>query len=446
MRRGAHARCSAAERHSHTVITPDRSNEELFRRALAVTPGGVHSPVRAFGRVGGTPFFTQRAAGAHLETRDGRRLIDFCMSFGPLPLGHAHPAVMAAAAAALADGWSYGTAEPYSLELAEFITARIPWVESIRFVNSGTEAVMTALRLARGATGRTKLLKFSGCYHGHADAMLIRAGSGLAGMAQPASAGVTPATAADTLVTRLDDPPGLDAVFARHGSEIAAAIIEPLPANHGLLPQRATFLALLRELCSRHGALLVFDEVISGFRVAFGGYAETSGITPDLVTYGKIIGGGFPVGAIGGARDVMALLAPGGPVYQAGTLSANPLAMRAGLAALRELDSGDLYRRLERLGAALEGLMEEAGFHLQRAGSIFWLPGAPSPHDIVRAAETVEEQLLADYPRLFHRLLARGIYLPPSPYEVGFLSTAHEEAELAELAAALRAARQEAAR
>jgi glutamate-1-semialdehyde 2,1-aminomutase len=418
------------------MSTSDRG-EDLFRRALQVTPGGVHSPVRAFRGVGGTPFFTRRASGAYLEDTSGRRLLDFCMSFGPLPLGHGHPAVLEAATRALADGWSYGTAESYSLELAEFISAHVPWAESIRFVNSGTEAVMSALRLARGATGRHKVLKFAGCYHGHADAMLIRAGSGLAASDVADSAGVPPGVAADTLVARLDDDAGLEAAFAHHGEKIAAAIIEPLPANHGLLPQRAGFISRLRELCVKHGTLLIFDEVITGFRLSFGGFAAISGVVPDLVTYGKIIGGGFPVGAFAGPRDLMAQMAPAGPVYQAGTLSANPVAMRAGLATLQELVEGDAYAILARLGALLEASLGEAGIHVQRAGSIFWIPGAPGPRDVVRAPEAIDHTLIGAFPALFHALLDRGIYLPPSPYEVGFLSTAHGERQVRELAAAI---------
>ncbi len=406
----------------------------LFRRACAVTPGGVHSPVRAFRRVGGTPFFTQRSSGAYLEDSEGRRLLDFCMAFGPLILGHGHPAVMDAAARALRDGWSYGTAEPYSLELAEFITARVPWAENIRFVNSGTEAVMSALRLARGATGRSTILKFAGCYHGHVDAMLIRAGSGLATAAVPDSAGVPAGAAADTVVSPLDDPAALRAVFAQAGDQLAAAIIEPLPANFGLLPQRDGFIRALRELCTRHGALLIFDEVITGFRLAFGGFAELSGVVPDLVTYGKVIGGGFPVGAFAGSRDLMAHMAPGGPVYQAGTLSANPVAMRAGLATLGELASGSAYRRLDELGHTLESALRGAGVHIQRAGSVFWVPGAPAQRDTIRRHDGVGDDVTRRYAPLFSSLLTQGIYLPPSPFEVGFLSTAHDQAQVHRLA------------
>lgn len=424
-------------------MQPGPSAEELFARALAVTPGGVHSPVRALAAVGGRPFFTRRAQGAFLEDSDGRRLLDFCMAFGPLVLGHAHPQVAAAASSALADGWSYGTAEPYSLELAEFIAARLPWAESIRFVNSGTEAVMSALRLARGITGRERLLKFEGCYHGHADAMLIRAGSGLATTGIADSAGVPAAVAADTVVAPLDDVAALEDCFARHGPQLAAAIIEPLPANHGLLPQRPEFLQRLRELCSRHGSLLIFDEVISGFRVGFGGMAAATGIRPDLVTWGKIIGGGFPVGAFAGPRELMARLAPLGRVYQAGTLSANPLAMRTGLATLQLLESGVIYRQLETLGARLEARIRALGLHCARVGSLFWLPGGPARPGMLRSAAHCDAGLSAGYPQLFRRLLDAGIYLPPSPMEIGFLSAAHTAADIDHLGDALAAAEAE---
>ncbi len=360
------------------------------------------------------------------------------MAFGPLILGHAHPAVAAAAAQALRDGWSYGTADPYSLELAELISARIAWVESIRFVNSGTEAVMSALRLARGVTGRSKILKFAGCYHGHADAMLIRAGSGLAGVAD--SAGVPPGVVHDTVVVPLDDAAALSAAFAAHGNELAAAIIEPLPANHGLLPQRPELLHQLRSLCTQHGVILIFDEVITGFRLAFGGIAQTSGIVPDLVTYGKIIGGGFPVGAFAGSRDLMNHLAPAGAVYQAGTLSANPLAMRAGLATLRLLESGEVYGRLEELGATLERDVRRAGLHIQRVGSIFWIPGGAVHEAVIRSPAQFTANLTASYAPLFHRLLEAGIYLPPSPFEVGFLSLAHEAGQVRRLVSVMSSA------
>jgi glutamate-1-semialdehyde 2,1-aminomutase len=421
-------------------VTTD--SDALFARALRVSPGGVHSPVRAFRGVGGTPRFMRAAHGACITDVEGREYLDFCMAFGPLILGHGNTAVRAAAEAALADGWSFGTAEPYSLELAEFITQRIPWVESIRFVNSGTEAVMSALRLARAATGRNKLLKFEGCYHGHADSMLLRAGSGLADAPVPDSAGIGADTAAQTVVAPLDDEAALRAIFAREGQTLAAAIIEPLPANHGLLPQRQDFLALLATLCRQHGALLIFDEVISGFRIGFQGYAGHCGIHPDLVTYGKVIGGGFPVGAYGGRRELMNQVAPAGPVYQAGTLSANPLAMRAGLATLQQLVDGSVYRRLDALGAQLEQeLAGIRGLSIQRCQSVFWLslsdqPLGPTPMRSIRQFPTDAGKRFA---AVFHRLLAEGIYLAPSAFEVGFLADTHRPEHVARLAVALRA-------
>jgi glutamate-1-semialdehyde 2,1-aminomutase len=419
-------------------------SEELYARALLVAPGGVHSPVRAFRSVGGTPVFMTGGHGARLRDVDGREYLDFCMAFGPLILGHGNEAVRAAVIEALGRGWSLGTAEPYSLELAEYITSRIPWVQNLRFVNSGTEAVMSALRVARAASGRSKILKFEGCYHGHADAMLLRAGSGLADAPLPDSAGLGALAASETVVAPLDDTAALDAVFARHGAELACAIIEPLPANYGLLPQRAEFLRALAAHTARHGALLIFDEVISGFRVGFQGYAPLAGVTPDLVTYGKIIGGGFPVGAYGGRRELMQLVAPVGPVYQAGTLSANPVAMCAGLAMLRSLSDGAVYAQLETLGAQLEqGLRAVPDLIVQRVGSIFWLcladgtPGAGSAagraDEMLRSPSQYPPGCAARYGAIYHPLLKRGIYLAPSAFEVGFISAAHSSADIAEL-------------
>jgi len=417
-------------------------SEALYARALQVAPGGVHSPVRAFRSVGGTPVFMTGGRGARLQDVDGREYLDFCMAFGPMILGHGDEAVRAAVVEALGRGWSLGTAEPYSLELAEHITSRIPWVENLRFVNSGTEAVMSALRVARAATGRSRILKFEGCYHGHADAMLLRAGSGLADAPLPDSAGLGALAAGETVVAPLDDEAALEAVFARHGTELACAIIEPLPANYGLLPQRPEFLRALAKLCRQHGALLILDEVISGFRVGFQGYAPLAGVTPDLVTYGKIIGGGFPVGAYGGRRELMQLVAPVGPVYQAGTLSANPVAMCAGLATLRRLADGRCYAQLEAAGAQLEqALARVPNLIVQRVGSIFWLclaaPGAATT--TIRSPAQYPPGCAQRYASIYHPLLARGIYLAPSAFEVGFLSAAHTSADIAELAAAVNA-------
>jgi glutamate-1-semialdehyde 2,1-aminomutase len=410
-----------------------------FERSKKVSPGGVHSPVRAFKGVGGTPPFILRAEGEQLFDVDGRAYVDFCMSWGPLIFGHQDPETAEAVRTAVGKGWSYGCAEPYSLELAELITSKIPWVQKLRFVNSGTEAVMSALRVARGATGRPLILKFDGCYHGHTDSMLVKAGSGLAEMASPDSAGVSPQTAAETLVAPLNDLPALEKILDQHGPRIAAVIIEPLPANNGLLPQTDEWLKGMAAATRKAGALLILDEVISGFRVAFGGMAERTGIRPDLVTYGKVIGGGFPVGAYGGRADLMDMVAPAGPVYQAGTLSANPVAMAAGMATLRKLLRDNPYAELERKGEALArklaavhethapGRVAEA-----RLGSIFWsaygvADGSRGP---VRAIGSIPAAQKPVYAALFHGLLDKGFYLAPSGYEVGFLSTAHRDESL----------------
>jgi len=413
---------------------------DLFERSKLVSPGGVHSPVRAFKGVGGSPRFMTGGQGAFITDVDGRNLVDYCMAFGPLILGHGNALVRDAAVDAIGRGWSLGTCEPYSLELAEFITRRIPWVQSVRFVNSGTEAVMSALRVARGATGRDKILKFDGCYHGHTDSMLIKSGSGLAEATQPDSAGLDHATLSSTVVAPLDDEAALEAVFARHGKDIAAAIIEPVPANYGLLPQRREYLQRLADLCRQHGALLIFDEVISGFRVGFQGAAGLYGFEPDLVTYGKVIGGGFPVGAYGGKREYMELVAPAGPVYQAGTLSANPVAMCAGLATLRQLADGSLYTRLETLGARLDAAFAtQKKIQLQRIGSLFWFYLA-QPGAALRSLGDMKSRPAAPFGPVFHQLLDGGIYLAPSAFEVGFLSAAHSPAQVDALAQAMLAA------
>lgn len=408
-------------------------------RALATAPGGVHSPVRAFHSVGGTPLFIARAEGACIVDVEGRSYIDFCMSFGPLILGHRDRDVGDAARAALDDGWSYGTCEPYSVELAEWMLERLPFIDRVRFVSSGTEAVMSALRVARAATGRAAVLKFDGCYHGHADAMLVKAGSGLAGVADASSAGIAPGVVADTLVAPLDDDAALDAVFDNHGARLAAAIIEPLPANHGLLPQRPAFLQKLADRCRQSGALLIFDEVISGFRTSLTGMAGSTGIAPDLACYGKVIGGGFPLAAYAGRRALMDLVAPSGAVYQAGTLSANPVAVRAGRAALMKMERLDGWRVLnERTDRFCQGLRSEMAAiasapGIVQRGSIFWLtrPGG------------VEREW---YARFFHHALESGVYLPPSGYEVCFLSMAHDDAALERATATLVAAAAAAAR
>lgn len=421
------------------------TSEALFERARRVTPGGVHSPVRAFRGVGGVPRFIREARGSRMTDVDGNSFIDFCMSFGPLIFGHQDPEVRAAVDAALSRGWTYGAAEAGSLELAEWITSRVPGVEQLRFVNSGTEAVMSALRIARAATGRARVLKFGGCYHGHVDSMLVNAGSGLAEMAQPDSAGVTKQMAAHTLVAPLNDDAAVQDLFDRHGAQIAAVIIEPLPANYGLLPQRDAFLKSVVGIARIHRSLVIFDEVITGFRMALGGMAERLRIEPDLVTYGKVIGGGFPVGAYGGRRELMEMVAPVGPVYQAGTLSANPVAVAAGLATLRKLESHPPYAGLEKrtseTATALEKLASSRGdesVRLQTAGSLFWivLGGDRAGEGVIRSVSAVPPGHKARFARLFHALLERGVYLAPSGFEVGFLSTAHTDADLEQFLAA----------
>ncbi len=415
------------------------NDADLFERARRVTPGGVHSPVRAFGQVGGSPVFVRSASGAELEATDGRRYLDFCMAFGPLILGHRPKTVSEALHAALDRGWSFGTAETVSLELSELITGQLPHVEQIRFVNSGTEAVMTALRIARAATGRDEILKFDGCYHGHADGLLIRGGSGLAGQSQPDSTGVPKAIGALTRVAPLDDEAMLRDVFGAHGEKLAAVIIEPLPANYGLLPQRKEFLKLVSSLARAAGCLVVLDEVITGFRLGFGGMAQKYKLDADLVTWGKIIGGGLPVGAVAGRRDLMEMLAPTGDAYQAGTLSANPLAMTGGHATLNSLENGDVYAELERLGQYLEaGVTEIGNLQIIREGSLFWLLTGHSDSMPIRRPDRIPSGHAKTYPALFHGLLEQCIYLPPSPVEACFLSAAHTKAHIDQLLEGLR--------
>lgn len=424
---------------------------QLFERAKKVIPGGVHSPVRAFQSVGGTPPFIDSARGACLTDVDGNTYLDFCMSWGPLILGHQDPDVAKAANAAIAKGSSFGTTEAASLALAELITGNIPWVEKIRFVNSGTEAVMSAIRIARGATGRNTILKFDGCYHGHSDAMLVAAGSGLTEMATPNSAGIPEATIANTLVAPLNDIQAVETIFAEHGDDIAAVIIEPVPANNGLLLQTDGYLEDLARITRAHHAVIIFDEVITGFRLAFGGAAETFGIHPDLVTYGKIIGGGFPVGAFGGRAELLDLVAPNGPVYQAGTLSGNPVAMSAGLAALQKLLQNKPYAKLQRLTRLLGDRLESAAREtsripvtVQTAGSLFWpVLGKVSTQDgCVRTPEQIPAEHQDYFRQVFHSLLTSSVYLAPSAVEVGFLSTVHTDAQLDTYVAAFASAMQ----
>src|SRR2546423_12960478 len=410
-------------------------NEDLsgkyFERALRVCPGGVHSPVRAFKGVGGTPIFFRSAQGAKLTSVDGREYIDFCQSFGPLMLGHRDTDVSGAVEEAIGTVWSFGGCEPYSLELAEWITSRLPWVEMLRFVSSGTEAVMSALRVARAATNRNRILKFEGCYHGHSDSLLVKAGSGLAGEAASSSAGVSDTVAAETLVAPLDDETAVKKVFDQFAAEIAAVILEPLPANYGLLIQRREFIDETIRLARANGALVIFDGVISGFRVALGGMAEVLGIRPDLVTYGKVIGGGFPVAAYGGRKDLMELVAPVGPVYQAGTLSANPVGMRAGLATLRKAESLDVYDQLQRRTTQfcdrLNSDFKQRGQPVQitNTASIFWLHSATDQP--IRRIEQIPAENAAAFAKVFHAALDDGVYFLPSGYEVNFVSLAHTD-------------------
>ncbi|MDB6007993.1 MAG: glutamate-semialdehyde--aminomutase [Gammaproteobacteria bacterium] len=409
-------------------------SEALYKRAVGVIPGGVSSPVRAFRAVGGTPRFIARGAAQHVTDADGNTYLDFVNSWGALILGHAHPAVVAAITEAARNGTTFGAPCEGEVELAERIVASYSALEQVRFVSSGTEAVMSAIRLARAFTGRDLIVKFSGCYHGHADHLLVAAGSGLATFGRPSSAGVPEAFTACTLVLPLDDEAAVEALFAKEGSRIAAVIIEPVPANHGLLLQRREFLETLRKVTSQHGTLLIFDEVISGFRLARGGVSELTGIVPDLATFGKVIGGGMPVGAFGGPRKIMARLAPDGDTYQAGTLSGNPVAMASGIATLDVLIKQNGWQKLEALGAELETLLEpvlaKAGFpvHLTRQGSLFWMSfhegGAP------RTAAPLTEAASKRFSALFHAMLDRGVYLPPSAYEACFLSLAHTSADL----------------
>jgi glutamate-1-semialdehyde 2,1-aminomutase len=423
-------------------------SHEYFERSVRVSPGGVHSPVRAFKGVGGEPLFFRSAQGATMTSVDGREYIDFCQSFGPLMLGHRDTEVSEVVAEAVATAWTFGACEPYSLELAEWITSRLPWVEMLRFVSSGTEAVMSVLRVARAATNRQKILKFEGCYHGHTDSLLVKAGSGLAGSSASSSAGVSAAVAAETLIAPLDDEEAVRAIFGTHGADIAAVILEPQPANYGLLIQRREFIAETMKLAHAHGSLVIFDEVISGFRVALGGMVEVLGLRPDLVCYGKVIGGGFPVGCYGGRRDLMELVAPAGAVYQAGTLSANPVGMRAGLATLQKIERVNAYANLEEKTARFCNDLNQdfrrrgLPFQLTRAASIFWLHA--QTNDVIRSLEQIPSDHAAKFARIFHGALARGVYLPPSGFEVCFMSLAHSDELLEQARAAILTAVEEA--
>jgi glutamate-1-semialdehyde 2,1-aminomutase len=417
------------------------SNHDLFERARRLMPGGVNSPVRAFKSVGGEPFFTDRADGAYLWDVEGKRYIDYVGSWGPMVAGHNHPKVRAAVETAARAGLSFGTPCPAEVTMAETITRLVPSLEMVRMVNSGTEATMAAIRVARGHTGREKIVKFEGCYHGHGDAFLVKAGSGALTFGVPTSPGVPKALADLTLTLPYNDLDAARELFAKVGDEIAGLIIEPVAGNMNCIPPRAGYLQGLRELCSRHGTVLIFDEVMTGFRVALGGAQQLYGITPDLSTFGKIIGGGMPVGAYGGKREIMEKVAPSGPIYQAGTLSGNPVAMAAGLAMLDLIQAPGFYAELERkthlLADGLRAVAADAGvpFSTNAVCGMFGL------FLTSEKVETYTQATACDVPafnRFFHAMLERGVYLAPSAFEAGFMSLAHSEQDIADTLQAAR--------
>jgi glutamate-1-semialdehyde 2,1-aminomutase len=412
---------------------PSKS-QELFRDALRLMPGGVNSPVRAFRAVGGDPVFIASGRGSKLTDVDGKTYIDYVLSWGPLILGHCHPEVVEALSRSLETGTSFGACTAGEVELAGRICEAYPSIERVRLVNSGTEATLSALRVARAATRREKILKFEGCYHGHGDSLLVKAGSGVATLGLPDSPGVPEALASLTVTVPFNDPAALEEAFHIHHNELAAAIVEPVVGNMGCVPPQAGFLENLRELTAAQGTILIFDEVMTGFRVSYGGAQQLYGIRPDLTTLGKIIGGGLPVGAYGGKAALMDLVAPAGPVYQAGTLSGNPLATAAGLATLAALRRPGVYERLERLGRSLaSGLASEAAregvpLAVNRVGSMltsFFAAGPVTDYGAAKQADT------KSYGRFFRALLERGVYFPPSQFEAAFLSTSHTEADIA---------------
>lgn len=418
-------------------------SEELFERAKKLIPGGVNSPVRAFRSVGGSPFFTKKASGCRLTTADERELIDYVCTWGPSIHGHDHPVIREAIADALAQGTSFGTPGPAEVEMAELIVQIVPSVEKVRMCNSGTEATMSSIRLARGFTGRSKIIKFAGCYHGHVDSLLVKAGSGALTLGNPDSAGIPESFAKETIVLPYNDLQSVQDAFSQSGEGIAAIIVEPYPANCGLILPEDGYLEGLRKACTENGSVLIFDEVMTGFRLGIGGVQERTGVTPDLTAMGKIIGGGLPVGAFGGKVEIMDCLAPLGPVYQAGTLSGNPLAMAAGIASLKMLKENPPYERLEKLGSMLaDGIRETAekkGLALQvpQVGSMFCLFFAPSP------VGNFEQALGSDadaFKKIFQSCLSNGIYLPPSAYETCFLSAAHGEDEISQTLEQIRSA------
>ncbi|MGB9605725.1 MAG: glutamate-1-semialdehyde 2,1-aminomutase [Bryobacteraceae bacterium] len=410
-------------------------SQALFARAERVIPGGVNSPVRAFRAVGGAPPFIVRGQGARIWDADGNRYLDYIGSWGPLLLGHAHPDVVAAVEEAARAGASFGLPTEREVELAELICEAVPSIEMVRLVNSGTEATMSALRLARAFTGRDLVIKFEGCYHGHVDSLLVKAGSGVATLGIPDTAGIPAAFAESTIALPYNSVAAVEQAFARHGDRVAAVIVEPVAGNMGCVPPAPGFLQSLRELTQRHGALLIFDEVITGFRLAWGGAQQLAGIQPDLTTLGKVIGGGLPIGAYGGRADVMRMVAPSGPVYQAGTLSGNPVAVAAGLATLRWLKNHpEIYARLDERAARL-ATAAPAGITVNRAGSMltfFFTSGAVTDYESARRSDT------ARFARFHRWLLERGICLPPSQFEAAFVSAAHTDEDVARTADAIR--------
>lgn len=406
-----------------------KNSEELFSKAKKLFPGGVNSPVRAFKSVGGTPLFIHKAKGAHIWDADGNKYIDYCASWGPMILGHANAKVVEAIKAQAEHGTSFGAPTSLENDLAELILLGNPAIQKIRFVSSGTEAVMSAIRLSRGYTGRTKIIKFEGCYHGHSDSLLVKAGSGLVTFGNSSSAGVPKSFVDETIVVALNDKEALTKAFNDFKNQIAAVIIEPIPANNGLLLQEKSYLQFLRDTCSLNGTLLIFDEVISGYRVGVDGAAGYYGIKPDIITYGKIIGGGLPVGAYGSTNEIMAKISPDGDVYQAGTLSGNPIAMAAGFATLQQCMIPGFYDQLksktEYLVNGLQALKIAEPFNLKifNVGSIFWL--AFTKAETVRSANEIDPDSMLTFKNLYHLLLQEGIYLGPSGYEVGFIGEAH---------------------
>ncbi len=417
-------------------------NQSLFDAACRLLPGGVNSPVRAFKSVGGTPFFAARAQGAYLWDVEGKRYIDYVGSWGPMIAGHAHPQVIEAVIRTARDGLSFGVPNALEVTMAETITRLVPSMEMVRMVNSGTEATLSAIRLARGATGRNKVVKFEGCYHGHGDSFLVKAGSGMLTLGVPTSPGVPAALADLTLTLPYNDFDAANALFEREGEQIAALIVEPVVGNANCILPREGYLQHLRNLCSRHGSILIFDEVMTGFRVALGGAQALYGVTPDLSTFGKIIGGGMPVGAYGGRRDLMQQIAPSGPIYQAGTLSGNPVAMAAGLATLELIQQpgfhDELARKTRLLTDALQAVADEAGvpFSTTRVGGMFGL------YFTAEKVETYAQATASDtqaFNRFFHGLLKRGVYLAPSAFEAGFMSMAHSDQDIADTFEAARA-------